>query len=297
MNLKQIDAAAAAYATKLEAGDEARLAFFRKLWDVQAGCAEHASAEYEVPAAKELLAWYKAGEPVFAGAPATVDAEAFAQAWEKLMACAAEHGSFPADVREAFERTKWDRVVKASTLEDAGCKPEAYLAGLADVLVDDGMAEGAARTAALVAALALRAQLEGPAAEVMAALQEAGAVEPHPLQCPVCGCAPALARVGSGGELQGRTRSLHCQQCGTTWDFERVRCARCGTQNQSHLHYYNVEGDEGHRIATCDECGGYMRTVYSDDVLAPFSYEVEDVVMARLDAIAQDPTFAGGTTE
>ena len=43
-----------------------------------------------------------------------------------------------------------------------------------------------------------------------------------------------------------------------------------------------------HRIATCDECGGYLRTVYADDALAPFSFEVEDVIMARLDAIAAE---------
>ena len=68
-----------------------------------------------------------------------------------------------------------------------------------------------------------------------------------------------------------------------------MRCARCGTRNQAHLHFFNIEGDDAHRIATCDECGGYMRTLYSDDALAPCSYEVEDVVMARLDAIANDP--------
>ena len=65
-----------------------------------------------------------------------------------------------------------------------------------------------------------------------------------------------------------------------------MRCARCGTRNQGHLHYFNVEGDDSHRIATCDECGGYMRTVFQDDALVPFSFDVEDVVMARLDSIA-----------
>ena len=31
-----------------------------------------------------------------------------------------------------------------------------------------------------------------------------------------------------------------------------------------------------------------LRTVYADDALAPFSFEVEDVIMARLDAIAAE---------
>ena len=37
-------------------------------------------------------------------------------------------------------------------------------------------------------------------------------------------------------------------------------------------------------------CGGYMRTLFSEkESLAPVSYEVEDVIMARLDAVAHDP--------
>ena len=43
-------------------------------------------------------------------------------------------------------------------------------------------------------------------------------------------------------------------------------------------------------LYTCDDCGGYMRTLFSEKgALAPVSYEVEDVVMARLDAIAKEP--------
>lgn len=100
-----------------------------------------------------------------------------------------------------------------------------------------------------------------------------------------------MAHVGQAGtKTKGRGRALWCAQCGCVWDIERVRCVRCGTQNQGHLHFFNVEGDDDHRIATCDECGGYVRTVYEEDgpmvQLYPFSYEVEDMVMAKLDLIA-----------
>lgn len=75
-----------------------------------------------------------------------------------------------------------------------------------------------------------------------------------------------MAHVGQAGtKTKGRGRALWCAQCGCVWDIERVRCARCGTQNQGHLHFFNVEGDDDHRIATCDECGGYVRTVYQED--------------------------------
>ncbi len=187
-----------------------------------------------------------------------------------------------------------DRIVAASSLAMAGSAPAAYLEDLADLLGDDGMTEDQARVGALVASLALRFQLEAPAQAVSRALGEAGCTEPHPLRCPVCGGAPSAARVGGQNSTQGRGKTLWCAQCGTTWEFDRVRCARCGTHNQGHLHYFNVEGDDAHRIATCEECGGYVRTTYADDALAPFSFEVEDVVMARLDAIAANPAFAGG---
>ena len=70
---------------------------------------------------------------------------------------------------------------------------------------------------------------------------------------------------------------------------------RCSTRNQGNLHYFNIEGDEGHRIGTCDECGSYIRTRFAGEGdNAPYSPEVEDVVMARLDAVAMAPSFAGG---
>ncbi|MVN16022.1 formate dehydrogenase accessory protein FdhE [Gordonibacter urolithinfaciens] len=290
MNLKAIDAALAAYREKLDEGETARLAFFRKLWGAldEAAADAPAAEGWDAPCVEDLRTWFAAGEPVLAHAPATVGAAPFAAALGRAAACAAEHGGFAAGTAEALGRTRWDRIVAASPLGLAGSDPAAYLDALAELLADDGMTEDQARTAALVAALALRSQLEEPARAAARALGQAGCDAPHPLACPVCGGAPAAGRVGGENSTQGRGKTLWCAQCGTSWEIERVRCARCGTQNQAHLHYYNVEGDDAHRIATCDECGGYLRTVYADDALAPFSFEVEDVVMARLDAIAAE---------
>ena len=288
MNLKAIDAAVAAYRTKLDVADGARLAFFREVWGVQDAVAADAAraVAYEAPAADDLLAWFGASEPVLAHAPVALDAALLADAVARVAACLAEHGGFSSGVAEAFARTKWDRVVAASDVALAGGDPAAYAEGFADLLVDDGMGEDQARTGALAASLALRAVLDAPASMLARALRDAGAATPHPICCPVCGGPAAVGRVGDVEATQGRGRQLWCGQCGTAWDFERVRCARCGTQNQGHLHYSNVEGDDAHRLAACDECGGYLRTVYQADALAPFSFEVEDVVMARLDLIA-----------
>ncbi len=309
MNLKQIDAAIRAYQGTLEEGDVARLDFFRELWGKLAeqaanggvaegstetdGASDGVEPYVGAPASKRRT-WSAAGEAVSSHAPASVDAAAFAAALDAACACVVEKGGFAEGVNEALARTKWDRIVAASSLDMAGSDPAAYLEDLADLLVDDGMTEDQARVGALVASLALRCQLEAPAQAVSQALGEAGCTEPHPLRCPVCGGAPSAARVGGQNSTQGRGKTLWCAQCGTTWEFDRVRCARCGTHNQGHLHYFNVEGDDAHRIATCEECGGYVRTTYADDALAPFSFEVEDVVMARLAAIAANPAYSGG---
>ncbi len=294
MNEKQVDAAVAAYEGMLDPSDAARLDFFRALWERLRAWASDGAGGYAVPAGDDLRAWYAAGKPVFSQAPVRIEPEKLAAALSDLTSFASERGGFPEDVRAAFERTKWDRIVAASPLEEAGRAPLAYVENLAGLLVDDGMDEEQARTAALVASLVLRAQIEGAAAAVARALLTDVPRGARPLACPVCGGMASVARVGGEDSTQGRGKTLWCAQCGTSWEIERIRCARCGTQNQTHLHYFNVEGDEAHRIATCDECGGYIRTVYTDETLAPFSFDVEDVVMARLDAIALDPRFAGG---
>lgn len=294
MNLKAIDAAIAAYRTNLDEGDVSRLAFFRELWGVQDEEAARAAVGYDVPDADSLKAWARAGEPVLSHVPAKIDAGALAGAMARLAEVLAVRGGFAASTSEALSRTNWERMVAASDLALAGSDPAAYVESFAELLEDDGMDEDAARIGAMATALALRALLEGPATAVERARRDAGADEPHSVRCPVCGGGAAVAQVSGASAGQGRAKRLWCPQCGCAWEFERVRCSRCGTRNQAHLHYFNVEGDEAHRIGTCDECGGYIRTVYADDALAPFSFEVEDVVMARLDAIARDPSFAGG---
>lgn len=286
MNLKAIDAAIAAYRTNLDDADNARLVFFRTLWGVQQDIASEVAVSYDIPDEDELRAWARAGEPVFARAPLTLDGDALAKAMRSLAKVLIEQGGFADSMKEALARTNWERMVAASDLEAAGSHPSRYVEEFTELLVDDGMDEDAASVGVVAATLALRALLEGPVTAIEQARRAAGADEPHAVRCPVCGGEAAVAQVSGAPAGQGRAKRLWCAQCGCVWEFERVRCARCGTQNQGHLHYFNLEGDEAHRLATCDECGGYTRTVYEESALAPFSFEVEDVVMAKLDLVA-----------
>ena len=293
MDLNQIDMAMKAYLPKLSESEQERLRFFRTLWGVQAKVQkEHAAkVEHVIPDACALKDCSNAEQPVLRAYPAGIPADALADAVQRLAGAMAAFEQFDLAARDALAGVRWDRLVSASDMSLAGSDPAAYVEAFVGLLQDDGLGEDAATMGGAVVSLALRALLE-PAAQAVQAARVAGeADQPYPVHCPVCGCEASVAHVGQAGtKTKGRGRALWCAQCGCVWDIERVRCARCGTQNQGHLHFFNVEGDDDHRIATCDECGGYVRTVYEEDgpmaQLNPFSYEVEDVVMAKLDLIA-----------
>lgn len=293
MDLNQIDMAMKAYVPKLSESEQERLRFFRILWGVQAEVQKDHGAEVEfaVPDATALKECSNAEQPVLRAYPAGIPADALADAAERLAGAMAVFEQFDQATRDALMGVRWDRLVSASDSSLAGSDPAAYVEAFVGLLHDDGLSEDAARMGGAVVSLALRALLELVAQAVQAARVDGDADQPYPVHCPVCGCEASVAHVGRAGtKTKGRGRALWCAQCGCVWDIERVRCARCGTQNQGHLHFFNVEGDDDHRIATCDECGGYVRTVYEEDgpmaQLYPFSYEVEDVVMAKLDLIA-----------
>lgn len=289
MNLRLIDAAMDSYA-ELPQDDVNRLVFFRSVWGLQAASAQECACAWEAPAEPELRDACARELPLFKLFPVQLDAQRLARDAADIAACIAGKGLMEPAVAAVLQQAEWAQLLGAAGLELAGSEPAAFLDELAAGMVEVGTAAPAAVAAAQVASLALRCQLEQPAQRALAALKAAGLFETsHPLLCPCCGSEPALSHVGGQTSSQGRGRLLACLQCGAAWEFQRVRCARCGQSNPGHLHYFSLEGDDAHRLHLCDDCGGYMRTLFSEQgSLAPVSFEVEDVVMARLDAVAHD---------
>ena len=292
LDMKQIDFTISAYKDSIPDSEYERLEFFRGLWEAQATAADKyaESVSYRVPSADELRDLSERSVAVLSVFPARIEPEAIAATAAEIASLMSSFDQFDASNRQALAKVSWERIVAASDSSLAGSDPAAYVDACEALLVDDGLSADAARIGASAISLALRALLQGAAEAIQKARLDGKADQPYPTHCPVCASPAGAARVGSGGKTKGRSRTLWCPQCGCVWDFERVRCARCGTQNQGHLHFFNVEGDDSHRIQTCDECGGYIRTVYEEDDplknLYPFSFEVEDVLMARLDLIA-----------
>ncbi len=287
MNLKLIDAACAAYGS-LAQEDLDRIAFMRAIWDVQAAAVDACPCSYQVPDAHDLGVCLSKGDYVLSCAPVAVDASLLARTSAQVAACIATKKLLAADSQVLVDGFDWSSLAAIPGIGLSGSDPAAFLDAVYGDLVEGGLSEQAAVTGVSIVSQALRCQLEKPAQLVVEALREAGLfADTHAIACPVCGCVPSLSHVGGKTSSQGRGRLLVCSQCGTAWEFERIRCARCGQRNPNHLHYLSIEGDDAHRIAVCDDCGGYIRTLFSEEgELRPVSYEVEDVVMARLDAIA-----------
>ena len=295
MNLTLIDRVILAYEPELDEVDRKRLAFFRALWaemDRWSTGPTTAKTRYQAPDADEVVKLYHEDIPVFARHAPEVSYDRFVAVFGHLRDYVMQSGYLSEEDCDNLSALDIRRAVAKGGFTNASSNPESFLSDVVLKALVAGANESMATMVALLSMLTLRVELEPCARMVAQRLPKDADAHGYPLTCPVCGSVPALGKVGGESHTDGRGRSLYCAQCGTAWDFDRVRCARCGTHNQAHLHYFNIEGDDGHRIATCDECGGYLRSVFLDDQLKPFSYEVEDVVTARLDAIAHDPRFS-----
>jgi len=300
MDMRAIDTAVGAYRELLPARHAALLDFFKGLWAIQQRLMStpNECATAEAPVRPGLLpkdgleAAYWAQEPLLSLAPVALAPDAFAQALEEVADYMVQGASFAPAVGEALSSYDWEAFVAAGDLACAGARPHEYLASCATLLERSAGVDAhtLAKPLLLVVAYALRAQL-GPAAQrLMGALdvREGNTTHIKPLHCPVCGGKATAAFVGETPSSLGKGRLLWCSTCGAQWEFERLRCAVCGTQNQGKLHYCHIEGDDTHRLHCCDECGGSMRTTFQDELKAPFSFEVEDVVMLPLEQVARD---------
>jgi FdhE protein len=294
MDLKSLDAALKAYQDKLPEETATRLAFFRGLWEIQDRNAHLVADQvgYEVATPAQLKQWYWAEKPFFLQSPATIDIDLFVSALEEVAGYLADHAGLDEGNAATLRTYDW-RALVAEELSQAGYDPADYIETIRE-RAEKGDSAATSSLATLVVALGLRAMLEPAARAAFAAvpdLVEDNLRHDKPLRCPVCGGQATLAYVGDTASSQGKGRELYCATCGTVWEFERIRCARCGSTNQGKLHYFHLEGDDAHRLHECEECGDYIRTTFAEDVVAPFVPEVEDVVMTDLDQVAHDPRF------
>lgn len=296
MDLNQIDAAIESYAEVTSEQEVERLRFIRGLMEIQARHAEQVAKKnsYEPLAAAMLEESYHTEKPAFLLKPVVIDPEAFVYALQDCSCYLVDKGGLVPEVDAALRFFDWTVWVERSDLALAGSDPTAYIASACEAEHEEGNDSSLPpETLALVLAFALRPMLESAAAAVMDSFDHKEVNENYnrPVACPACGSHASAAAVGPTPSGTPNGKMNYCAICGTTWEFERIRCASCGTQNQGKLHYFNLEGDNAHRLYLCDECGSYTRTVFREDMSTLFCFEVEDVVMAKLDMVANDERF------
>ena len=297
MNLHTIHEAIEAYKRDSSETDAARLDFFEGLFAIQQERAdvEAAAADYVGLSAEDAKAAYIALEPMLSKAPVAIDEIRFFGTCKQISDYIAEHAGLEEDIAEELSVVDWYKLVGSFDLELAGSNPPEFIEECLKGFDSFGIgSQLPSSIVMMVVAFALRAHIQPAAAKLMAVVPRDVRESPqreHPLACPVCGSPAVASHVSVASGIQGRFRDQFCSMCGTSWPFERMRCGVCGTENASRLHYFHVEGDSSHRLQNCDECGQYQRMVFEEDLSIPLSMEVEDVVMAKLDAIALDPRF------
>ena len=224
---------------------------------------------------EQALAKVGCGLPVLHGEMLPLDVAAFKRRWLHICSSLERHQESPAVVAlaEAFRRDSLDpRQLTTDVLNGHADAIHARADGLG---LDAGLT-------ATVLRLTLFPVLSG-VNTVLAPMRAGRRWERG--YCPTCGSWPLL------GEFRGleQTRFLRCGLCAAGWEFPRLRCPFCETQDHRQLGYFYVEAETGkYRTATCADCRGYVKMISSLTELSPPGLLVADLATMHLDLVAAD---------
>lgn len=178
----------------------------------------------------------------------------------------------PASARAALDRV---------TAADAGARHDMLHAVLADAIPAESMAEHVFVTAALQVHFArLASRLDGGA---LAAIGDG--------ICPACGSPPTASLIVGWPEAEG-VRYCSCSLCATLWNYLRVKCAVCGSNND--IAYEEIDGGNRNiKAETCGACHGYVKVMHqrSEPGIEPVA---DDVASLALDILVRELGFSRG---
>lgn len=100
--------------------------------------------------------------------------------------------------------------------------------------------------------------------------------------CPICGGEPDMAAL----EKRGGRRRLLCSRCDAEWAYRRLGCPFCGNDEPKELAFYPSE-DEVYRLAVCERCHRYLKTVDLRETPVERPLAAERVLTAGMDVAAQ----------
>ena len=96
--------------------------------------------------------------------------------------------------------------------------------------------------------------------------------------CPVCGQAPALAELGA----DVGSRRLHCWLCESSWDYPRLKCPFCESEEPGIISYLRPESEEGMQLEVCESCAQYIPTLDMRKLVGPVVVPLEEVATWHL---------------
>ncbi|PKQ21111.1 MAG: hypothetical protein CVT66_01225 [Actinobacteria bacterium HGW-Actinobacteria-6] len=278
-----------AYLETAGGSDAARLQFLKGLWEIQAGAAA-VIRPYHAPAADAAREALVAGRPIFSVSAPEMSVAEYVDVAVQIAHYVSDAAGLSAEQSSALLDADLAGVINADLLARAVLSPEAFVAEVANGMNLTPETALAPVTIAFVLVSALVPFLVGPSGAALEAAEfdfrawGSG-------RCPVCGADASMGMMGESSQLQGAERRLWCGHCHAEWSYERLRCVRCGTRNPDVLRYTYVEGDSAHRLHLCEECHGYAKFTFIDDLGKPVSMVVEDAVTAVLEAVAADQGY------
>jgi FdhE protein len=106
--------------------------------------------------------------------------------------------------------------------------------------------------------------------------------------CPFCGERPVCSVLRPEGE--GGRRSLVCSLCFTEWEFNRLRCPACASEDKDRLPVYTAEQLPHIRIEACDACNTYIKSIdlTRNGLAIP---EVDEIAAVALDLWASEKGY------
>ncbi|MCD8317291.1 MAG: formate dehydrogenase accessory protein FdhE [Eggerthellaceae bacterium] len=290
MNIQKIKSAVRYYKTYGNEDDASKLDLFSKIWEVQDELAKE-MPKYQRPLDRQILELRDKDIPVFSEYPVDIAPEKLSAGCKKLADVLLENGNYSDDITDALNSLSWDELLAKAGDDTSGKDPVGFLERLSEELEEENLDEDVYTIIMFVVTMAQRAMLSSASDQLVIRMNPLFTHHRHKNNCPSCGAPAVLAKAAPENTSGGRHQTLWCGICDTHWEYERDRCVRCGSTDVEKLHYYDVEGDDVHRLALCDDCDDYIRMTYMDNTLLPFAFEVEDVMTTGLDEIAQDPDF------
>jgi len=104
-------------------------------------------------------------------------------------------------------------------------------------------------------------------------------------KCPVCSAVPALSLLAKESQ-----RKYFCSFCGTEGYYMRIGCPGCLSENPGDITIITLEGEEGMRADTCENCKTYYKT-FEGPMADDHSPDSLDIMSIPLDIVVQEKGF------